>query len=66
MKTENIEKAHQTSEVLRNDLRKAFGDAIDSGNQFAEIVILDVLKKATELESKIKHIMIASQQNKTK
>lgn len=53
MKTENLIKAAQTADLLSQDLHASFSDAVASGNDFAGIVLLDLLGQARELATKI-------------
>lgn len=53
MNTENLTKALHSSEFIANDLREAYTDAVKSGNQFAQIVLLKLVGDAVELNRRI-------------
>jgi hypothetical protein len=53
MKSINLAKAEQASELAVAALRAAHTDAIQSGNQFAEIVTLNLLNQAADLQVKL-------------
>ena len=60
MKTENLTKAMHSSEFLSAELRAAHTDAVNSGNQFAEIVLFDLIEASVELERKLNRAMEAA------
>lgn len=53
MKTESLQTAANTVDVLCSDLRHAHSDAIKGHAHFAEIVTLDLLAKAASLRNEI-------------
>ena len=53
MKTENLTKALHSSEFAANELREAYTDAVKSGNQFAQIVLLKLVGDAVDMNRKI-------------
>ena len=53
MKRENIEKAAQGAQMLRDDIQAAHRDAIEAGNGMAEIVLLALIGEAAQLAEKI-------------
>lgn len=53
MNTENLTKALDSSLFAADELREAYTDAVKSGNQFAQIVLLKLVGDAVELNRKI-------------
>ena len=62
MKTENLNQACASIDVFCDDLRAAHGDAIQSGNSFAEIVLLSLLEDAAKLQTKLNRAKDAEMQ----
>ena len=54
MKTENITKADQSMEFVVSDLREAYKDAIAAKDEFAVIVLLDIVDRASDLSRRIR------------
>lgn len=53
MKTENITKAKQSMAFCCDEIREAFGDAVVSGDDFAIIVLDDLIMKSTDLSIRL-------------
>jgi hypothetical protein len=60
MKTENLTKAVQTFSMFESELREAHTDAIHSGNEFAEIVLYDMIERAAELRLHLRRAAVAA------
>ena len=54
MKTENLEKALQSFDLLKQDIRAAHTDAVYSENRFAETSVFSILEMITAIEPKIR------------
>ena len=65
MKTENLEKASHEVDYLLSDLRYAHSDAVRSGNRFAEILLLNLIKDAVALDLRIKQVREAAEAEET-
>jgi len=66
MKTENLTKAFHAAQFSVNDIRAAHADAISADNQFAEIVLLDILEMAIAMESKLICALYAAKPHDTR
>lgn len=62
MKTENVTKANHSAQFLVRDIVAAHKDAVESGNQFAEIILLDLIEAAAKLEQKLKRLAAAAEE----
>jgi hypothetical protein len=60
MKTENLIKACDSFDFFFNELREAHKDAVDSGNQFAEIAIFALIEPAVKLQTQLARIKDAT------
>jgi hypothetical protein len=60
MKTENLTKAYHSAQFLAREIREAHMDAVNSGDQFAEIAIFDLIEPSVKLEQKIKRLLGAA------
>jgi hypothetical protein len=60
MKTENMLKACETYEVFNSQLRDAHRDAVNSCDQFAEIVLYSLLEEAAKMDNQLKRIKEAA------
>jgi len=60
MKTENLTKALHSAQFLSIEIREAHTDAVNSGNQFAEIALFDLIEPAMQLEQKLKRLLDAA------
>ena len=65
MKTENLTKASHEADYLLSDLRHAHSDAVRSGNRFAEILLLNLIKDAAALDLRIKQVREAAEAEET-
>ena len=59
---ESLAQAAESADQLRQHLRAAHRTATET-NQFAEIVLLDLLTQASDLKNKIERASIAAQDN---
>jgi hypothetical protein len=64
MKASNIMLANSHIAETADALQHAHTDAIESGDHFAEIVLLDVLKAARDLQQRIDRVLLAAQSSK--
>ncbi len=60
MKTENLIKACDSFELFFSQLREAHTDAVDSDNQFAEIVVYSMIERAAEISNQLARIKEAA------
>lgn len=61
MKTENLMKACNSFDLFFSELREAHTDAVNSENQFAEIVIFSLIEKAAEMSNQLSRIKEAAE-----
>jgi hypothetical protein len=61
MKSENMVKAYELFDQFEKTLRLAHGDAIDSKDEFAEILIFAVLEQASQAHWRLKRMREAAQ-----
>ena len=59
MKTENLTKAFDSFGFFLGELRDAHTDAVNSGDQFAEIVLLQMLEDAVKMNRRLDAIKSA-------
>jgi len=60
LKTENLTLASRSAEMLCRNIRAAHTDAVNSGNDFAEIVLYGLIEEAQKLEQKISRAAAAA------
>ena len=65
MKIENLMKACDSFEVFQGELRKAHSDAVNSGDQFAEIAIFSLIELASELRPRLARVKDAAIETKS-
>lgn len=63
MKTENLTKAQQAFDLFLSDLREAHKDAVQSGNQFAELAIFHFLDEMAAASRKLNRMVDAANAN---
>jgi len=61
MKTENLMKACDSFDRFLSELRQAHTDAVNSGNQFAEIAVLSLIEQAAKLNNQLARIKEAAE-----
>ena len=61
MKTENLLKAYDTCVQFQKQLRAAHTDAIEGEDDFAEVVIFNLLEDLVKPDSQMRRIVEASQ-----
>ena len=61
MRTTNLSDACEYFKHFFNQLQNAHTDAINANNQFAEMVILSLLKNAAELQDQLLKIKTAAE-----
>ena len=64
MKTENLMKACDTCDLFVKELRASHKDAVESDNQFAEILLLSLIEEAATLQTKMNRIKDAARSSK--
>ena len=60
MKTENLDNASATTTFLAEELREAHSDAINAGDEFAEIVSSNLVERAAALEWDVRRALEAA------
>lgn len=60
MKTENLNKACESFELFLTQLRNAHADAVDSGNDFAEIAVVALVEEAAKLQLRLARVKDAA------
>lgn len=60
MKTENLMKACDSFDCFFSELREAHTDAVNSENQFAEVVIFSLIEQAAKMQAKLNRIKDAA------
>lgn len=60
MNPENLIKAHQSAAFVAAEIREAHKAAIDGGEHFAEILLLDLIGEAVALETKLARLVEAA------
>lgn len=64
MKTENLINACDSFERFFRELREAHADAVNSDNQFAEIVIFSLIEKAAKMSNQLARIKEAAERTR--
>ena len=60
MKTENLTKASDSFDFFFSELREAHTDAVNSGNQFAEIALFSLIESAAKMQTKLARVKEAA------
>ena len=61
MKTENLMKACDSFDFFFSELREAHTDAVNSGNQFAEIAVFSLIEQAAKLNNQLARLKEAAE-----
>lgn len=60
MKTENLIKACESFDQFLAQLRQAHNDAVDSGNDFAEIAVVSLVEEAAKMQLRLARVKDAA------